>query len=139
VRCINLLLTDIDITAHMPLLTENSAFRLGRIRRNSPQQCYLHCLRVPCWYSNRSIRPHRHGVTPLLHCMRPPGANTGGVCFQSRIEDVLPSAPSQRRPNNIAILILTYTVLQNWKEDWCCQTNGASCQICFYFNKIFHR
>jgi len=35
-----------SFTAHMPLLTATSAFRLGRRRWSSPQQCYLHCLRT---------------------------------------------------------------------------------------------
>jgi len=35
-----------SFTARMPSLKATSAFRLGRRRYSSPQQCYLHCLHV---------------------------------------------------------------------------------------------
>jgi len=35
-----------SFTAHKPLLTAASTFRLGWRHQRSPQQCYLHCVHL---------------------------------------------------------------------------------------------
>jgi len=38
------ILLEHSFTAHMPLLTETSAFGLERRQQSSPQQCFMHCV-----------------------------------------------------------------------------------------------
>jgi len=44
-----------SLTGRMPLLMATSAFRLGRRRWSSRQQCYLHCLRTVLIRNERTL------------------------------------------------------------------------------------
>ena len=69
-----------SLTAHMPLLTAASTFRLGRRRCRSPQQCYRHCLLAFFWKKFRKktkenqltevhlVSGHYSGYAVLLMC-----------------------------------------------------------------------